>query len=76
MEGKRPRFVHTTSTQRGKLLQQPEGSFDLVDEVFRCNERAFADIPVNGGISICLRFFAKADPRHFLRQGLLRGAGT
>lgn len=70
MKGKRTGLVHTALTQRGKLFQQSEGSFNLVDEVVRRNERAFVDIPVNGGIGISLRLFAKIDLRHSLRRGL------
>jgi len=76
MEGKRPRLVHATCTKCRELLQQPERSLNLINEVICCNEGAFADIPVNGGIGIGLSFFAKTDSRHFLRRGLLRGAGT
>ena len=76
MEGKRPRLVCAAFTQRRELLQQPEGSLNLIDEVFRCDEGAFADIPVNGGIGIDLRFFTKTDSRRFLHRGLLCGAGS
>jgi len=76
MEGKRPRLTHASLAQRRELLQQPKCSLNLADEVFCCGERAFADIPVNGGIGIGLSFIAKTDSRHFLRRGLLRGAGT
>lgn len=68
MKGKRTGLVRTALTQRGKLLQQPEGPFNLVEEVVRRNERAFADIPVDGGIGVGLRLFAKTDLRHFLRR--------
>lgn len=76
MKGKRPRLVRTAFTHRGKLPQQPERPFDLVDEVIRCEERTFADISVNGGIGVGLRFVAKTDLRHFLQQGLLCEAGS
>ena len=74
MEGKRPYLACTTLAQRGKLLQQDKGAFNLINEVLCCDEGAFADIPVNGGIGISLRFLAKTDSRHFLHQGLLREA--
>lgn len=70
MEGKRTGLVRTALTQRGKLSQQSDGSFNLVDEVVCRNERAFVDIPVDGGIGVGLRLFAKTDLRHFLRRGL------
>lgn len=70
MKRKRAGLVHTALTQRRKLSQQSEGSFNLVDEVVRRNERTFVDIPVDGRISIGLRLFAKTDLRHFLRREL------
>lgn len=76
MEWKRPYLVRAAFTQRGELLQQPERTFDLVDEVIRRNVRAFADIPVNGGIGVGLRFLAKTDLRHSLRKGLWCEDGT
>lgn len=76
MKGKRTGLVHTAVTQRWKLSQQSEGSFNLVDEVVRRNERAFVDIPVDGGIGIGLRLFTKTDWRHFLRRGLWCEAGS
>lgn len=76
MERKRSRLVHTAFAQCGELHQQTERPFDLIDEVVCCDERAFADIPVNGGIGISLRFFAKTDSRHSLRQGLLCEAAS
>lgn len=76
MERKRPRFVYTTFAQCRKLFQQIKGAFNFIDKVIGCNERAFSDVPVNSGIGIGLRFLAKTDSRHFLRQGLLCEAGT
>jgi len=76
MKGKRPRPVRTAFAQRGELPQQPERSFDLVDEVVRRDECAFADIPVDGGIGVGLRLITKTDLQHSLRQGLLCEAGT
>lgn len=76
MKRKRSRLVRAAFAHRRKLLQQVERPFDFVDEVVRCNQRAFADILVNGGIGISLRFFVKTDLRHLLRQGLLCVAGS
>lgn len=76
MERKRPRLVCAAFAQRGKLFQQIKGAFNFIDEVISRNERTFTDIPVNSGISIGPRFFAKTDSRYFLRHELLREAET
>lgn len=76
MEGKRSGLAFTTLTHCRELSQQSERTFDLVDELVRCAKRAFADVPINGGIGIGLRFIANADLKHFLHRGLWCEAET
>ena len=51
--------------QLGELADEAQCLIDLISEIICCDERAFADVPVNSGIGIGLRLFAKADSHRF-----------
>ncbi len=65
MERQRPRVVRTTFAQCGELVEKVERSTKLIGEIFRRDERAFADIPIDRCIGIGLRLGAKADLNRF-----------
>ena len=74
MKRQRPRVVRTTFTQCGELVEKLECTIKLFGEIFRRDERAFADILIDRCIGVGLRLDAKADLNRFWRHGFLRGA--
>lgn len=68
VEGQRPRVAGANVTQLGKPIQEAKRSIEFVGEFIRCNDCAFADVPIDGGIGIGLRLAAKADPHRSWQQ--------
>ncbi len=68
VESKCPRIAHASFAQFGKPAQNSQCLIDLVGEIICCNQRAFADIPIDGGIGIDLRLAAKTDSQQLWRH--------
>lgn len=68
VESQCPRPVRAGFTQFGKPAQETKRLIDLIREIIRCDERAFADVPIDGGIGIGLCFVAKTDLRWLWRH--------
>ena len=58
----RPRAACTGVAQLGEPAQEAQRSIEFIDEIICCDERAFADVPIDSGIGIALRLVAKTDP--------------
>ena len=54
-------------SQDGELIQEVKRLLKFVGEIARCDERAFADIPIDGRNGVGLRLVAKADPHRLWR---------
>ncbi|WP_090284591.1 hypothetical protein [Nitrosomonas mobilis] len=65
MKRQQPRVVRTTFTQCSELVEKVECTTKLFGEIFRRDERAFADIPVDRCIGVGLCLGAKADLNRF-----------
>lgn len=59
VESQCPCIARTGFTQFGEPAQEVKRLIELIDEIVRCNERAFPDILIDGGIG--LRLVAKID---------------
>ena len=62
MERQRPRVARAGLAQRGEPVQEAKRLIEFIGEIIRCDERAFADVPIDGGIGVALRIIAKTDP--------------
>jgi len=49
-------------------VQEAKRSIEFIGEITRCDERAFADVPIDSGIGIGLSLVAKTDPRRLWRR--------
>lgn len=67
-ERKRPRVAHTGFAQLGKPVQNVQCLTDLIGEIVCCDQRAFADIPIDSGVGIGLRLAAKTDSQRLWRH--------
>lgn len=74
MKRQRSRVVQADPAQFDELAQEAKHPIEFISEILCCNERAFADVPIHGGIRIGVRLVAKADRCQFSRYGFLRGA--
>lgn len=68
MERQRPRVVCAGFAQLGELYQETKCLIELISEIPGCNERAFADVPIDSGIGVGLRLAAKTDRHPFWRH--------
>lgn len=68
MERQRSRVARAGLAQLGEPVQQAKYSIKFIDEIIGCNERAFADVPVDSGVGIALRLIAKTDPHRLWRH--------
>ena len=68
MERQRPRVAYAGFAQIGEPVQEAKRLIELISEIIRCGERAFAGVPIDSGIGIGLRLVAKTDPHRFLRH--------
>jgi len=68
VERQRPRVVCTDFAQLGELAQEAKCLIGLIGEIICCDERAFADVPIDSGIGIGLRLAAKTDLNPFWRH--------
>ena len=62
VERQRPRVARAGFAQLGKPFQEAKRLIELIGEIIRCDERTFADVPIDSGIGIGLRLVAKTDP--------------
>lgn len=62
MKIQRPSVARADPAHFGKLAQVVKRLIDLISKIIRCNERAFADIPIDGSMGVGLRLVAKIDP--------------
>ncbi len=62
MEGQRPRVARVGVAQLGESAQEAKRLIEFIDEIIRCDECAFADVPIDSGIGVALRLIAKTDP--------------
>jgi hypothetical protein len=60
VERQRPRAALAGLPQLRKPVQEGKRLIEFIDEIIRCDERAFADVPIDSGIA--LRPTAKTDP--------------
>ena len=68
VEGQRPRVASASVTQLGKPVQEAKRSIEFIGELIRCNECAFAGVPIDSSIGIGLRFVAKTYPHRLWRH--------
>ena len=61
MERQRPRVARVGVAQLGESAQEAERLIEFFGEIIRCDELAFADVPIDSGIGIALRLIAKTD---------------
>lgn len=61
VEMQRPRVVRAGVAQLGEPAQEAKRLIEFIGEIIRCDERAFADVPIDSGIGIVLRLIAKTD---------------
>ncbi len=61
MERQRPRVARVGVTQLGESAQEAKRSIEFISEIIRCDECAFADVPIDSGIGVALRLIAKTD---------------
>lgn len=59
----RPRVARAGMAQLGKLVQEAKRSIEFVGKIIGSDIRAFADVPVDGGIGS--HRIAKTDPHQF-----------
>jgi len=68
VERQRPRVVCAGFAQLGELAQESKCLIDRISEIICCDERAFADVPIDSGIGIGLDLAAKTDRHQFWRH--------
>lgn len=68
VEGQSPRVAGASVTQLGKTVQEAKRSIKFIGEFIRCDERAFACVPIDDGIGVGLRLVAKTDPHRLWRH--------
>ena len=54
--------------QPGEPVQEAKRLFQRINEIIRCDERAFADVLIDSDIGTGLRLVAKIDPHPFSRR--------
>lgn len=67
VERQRSRVARDQFAQFGEPIQKAKRLIELVGEIIRCNECAFAYVPIDGSIGISLCLVAKTD-QHRLWQ--------
>ncbi len=62
VERQRTGVARARVAQLGETFQEAKCLIEFVGEIIGCDKRAFADVPVHGGIGIGSRRIAKTDP--------------
>ena len=62
VERQRPRVARAGLAQLGEPVQEAKRLIEFIGKIICCDERAFADVPIDSGIGIVLRLVAKTDP--------------
>ena len=64
----RPGVARAGLAQLGETFQEAKRLIEFVGEIIGCDERAFADVPVDGSIGIGSCRIAKTDPHRLWRN--------
>ena len=67
VERQHPRAALAGLAQFGEPVKEGKRLIEFIDEIICCDERAFADVPIDSGIGIALRLVAKTDPHRLWR---------
>lgn len=62
MERQCPRVARVGVAQLGESAQEAKRLIEFIGEIIRCDECAFADVPIDSGIGVALRLIAKTNP--------------